>query len=733
MPLLQCVMSQFPYLVLAACSGLMTADTHCVSATFYAMLTASVLLERAAADLPPPHAASSSSSRQAGSGGSSHSIASSCGLKAMLLEQLEKSGLLQQLPVLLSSNFPYLQGRAADDPSGLEQYTSTLFRLLDAVQQLHPSFLTDHEAGQQCLAPAMQLSLGSMQFLSSVVGQAGKQDRMVLEGWLDSCWEVADSAADAVNSLLERFDQLGDAARAVLGAQQISQWVSMHAAVHMLMGFLQLQQATATRVNPLATASSNSNSSARSSSSSSSKANRHQHGRKPSAGRKSREKGSGSGGEGNALGEEWLPAALAPSMPAAYSMLLENLGCSREVGLWMAALLLSGEEMEAPGPPRSEWGADRVLASLGLNGRLVCARASNSAVEVMQRQQGATPKLAAVHLSISAASLQWLSSMPPGRLLPGECALMCQAAADTCRRGCDLLEQQQQQPSGDWDVTAQLSAAVLERLLQDCRELPGSGNASSSSSSSSNRGCCWASDSIKLLQSCRDVVRIMAHTLRLDRGAVAPETACADSASSQQDSLRPGIKLSSALCSKLLQDCVRLVTAAAVAAPDFDDMLGTLTIDIIRAVTPLLGGVEDSLDDDLPARIVSGPLAAPVAVGPAVKSGSSALQLLGLLSSLLKLYENNSSTSDVVVCTMASAENPQLQDVRTSVMIAISPIMAAALRQDSTASQLSTNPCSSSSSSSSTGGSEATTACCTGLPWLALRPLVPCCCCAGAA
>jgi hypothetical protein len=48
---------------------------------------------------------------------------------------------------------------------------------------------------------------------------------------------------------------------------------------------------------------------------------------------------SSSGGGSNIFREQWMPAVLAPSMPAACSSMLNQLGISRQVGLWMAMQL----------------------------------------------------------------------------------------------------------------------------------------------------------------------------------------------------------------------------------------------------------------------------------------------------------------------------------------------------------------------------------------------------------
>ena len=106
-----------------------------------------------------------------------------------------------------------------------------------------------------------------------------------------------------------------------------------------------------------------------------------------------------------------------------------------------------------------------------------------------------------------------------------------------------------------------------------------------------------------------------------------------------------------AQCCKLVQDCVRLVTAAAVAAPDRDSLLAVgpvdrVTLDTLNFAAYLLS-VRGSRqpDSDLACAFISGPLTAPTAAAAAMSS-----QLLGLLFSLLILFQVSSSTSDAAVC-----------------------------------------------------------------------------------
>jgi hypothetical protein len=119
-------------------------------------------------------------------------------------------------------------------------------------------------------------------------------------------------------------------------------------------------------------------------------------------------------------GEQWLPAVLAPSMPAAYSNVLEQLGCSREVGLWLAMLKTSGQQQQLCG--LSGVGVfDWVASGVTLYGVLVQGLNYCSVYH---------PQLAVQQLLLGAASYQWLSCMPPSSLLACQAAVgMCRAAA----------------------------------------------------------------------------------------------------------------------------------------------------------------------------------------------------------------------------------------------------------------------------------------------------------------
>jgi hypothetical protein len=86
----------------------------------------------------------------------------------MMRQQLEQSGILQQMPALLKRYVEIAQQRVLSteqvvNPGRCEQrrradaeLIGSTMRLVEAASQLHPSFLTAHASGQKCLLPAMQ-------------------------------------------------------------------------------------------------------------------------------------------------------------------------------------------------------------------------------------------------------------------------------------------------------------------------------------------------------------------------------------------------------------------------------------------------------------------------------------------------------------------------------------------------------------------------------------------------
>jgi hypothetical protein len=227
------VLLQVPLQVLAACTGVMTQTSPAAKAAYFqGALAAKLLVTHAGIDLPPieastngggtrtgssstvgssGHSGTSSTCRSGGDGsssrsagrstgsssgsgrhGSSSSSGSSSKLTAMLWEQFEQSGILQQLPTILTRQAldiqsplgqPVRQQTRMQSQAGFgielftrSEYTVSLFELLHNLNKLQPSFLTAHPAGQQCLVPALHLALSSLQSISTAVKQAGPQE-----------------------------------------------------------------------------------------------------------------------------------------------------------------------------------------------------------------------------------------------------------------------------------------------------------------------------------------------------------------------------------------------------------------------------------------------------------------------------------------------------------------------------------------------------------------------------
>jgi hypothetical protein len=255
----------------------------------------------------------------------------------------------------------------------------------------------------------------------------------------------------------------------VLQAHETEQWVCLHAIMPILMHFL--RQATATVAVPRSSGSNNSSSN-----------------QGPFA--------------ASMIGDQWLPAVLAPKVPEAYSRALGQLGCSRQVGLWIA-MLLESQKQQQPTLGRlsaaelSGWQqAASVAVQHGLQGCALLMRA-------VDHYPQSNPQLAPLHLLVAAVSLQWLSSMPSGVLTSmqdPDCEYVCHGAAGACKHAGRMLMQQQEQQSREhldssWaqlaasnQTVAELSVAVLEKLLSECHALPNGGGSSSSSSSSSSAG-----------------------------------------------------------------------------------------------------------------------------------------------------------------------------------------------------------------------------------------------------
>ena len=779
--------------MLSACAELMTQ-------AFVAAETAShmvwLLLMQALACLPPLAGTNSRSS-------------SSSGLTAMLWEQLEQSGFLQQLPAQLGKRSAVFSLVHASCSVG-KVMSETSIRILNTVgtlQKLQPSFLTAHAAGRHCVVPAMQYALATLQFISTVMVQTGQQKWM--EQWLGCAWDTGIASVSAATAVLhDQLDQgasessrgasssqgqhAGSAtavaagssgsgssntadALAVLQAEQTLQWCCLDALVPMLAQFLQEGRGTDADTASGLTSSSSSaaaaSSSSRadkqlavvqrnllagpqnlssalqqaansgafgrvagsaSSSSSHHTHHHHQHSHQSTA-------GSSSGRPR----EQWLPAALAPSMPKAYSFTLEQLGCSREVGLWLAERLNLGSGCDS-----AERGKSAFLRTVsqavqvGLQGHGLMMQCMYGSAR--RTFPTGSAKTAVLHLSVAAISLQWLSSLPPGRLSAlTDCAGVCGTACDAYDHGQAIMQHQDQlqleQQAAAGDRTAfltanravlQLSAAVLPQLLSEYRSefTPNRQSSTGSNTSSSSGNTPGISNSnsrgSRLVASYQNVALMLASAWHVQATAAEQQAASATTTLSQQNALEGThqflLPVLHAQCCKLLQDCVRLVaaerSAAAAAAaspsssPGDSSCSSELTSRMLQSVTALLGSLSCQTDTFL---ATSGPLVAPLAAAGDVSS-IEALQLFGLLCSLLKLYSINSSSNDTAAVMIAVAEAEQQQSVATAAFSMLSTALGSGASH--------THPSSSSSPASSC-------ACAAALPWLALLGRF-CCTCA---
>ena len=307
-------------------------------------------------------------------------------------------------------------------------------------------------------------------------------------------------------------------------------------------------------------------------------------------------------------------------------------------------------------------------------------------------------------------------------------------------------------------TVAQLSDVVLEQLLGECRGLPGIGQsitgtsssgtsssgtstksarASSSSSSGSNStssardssrsGSSRATGSVRdssssgsmLLQSCMHALQVLADAVAAATGPGMATTA-AGLAHQSDSSQTLQLPVLPAQCCKLLQDCVRLLAGASLANME------QLTSHMFESVAALLGGAQAPSSTGPPTlagrNAMVAPVAAAVAAGDA--SSSDAMQLLGLVCSLLKVCNSSSSPVAAALMMNGGGSSAKIQQLNTAVSAAVTSMVKAAL--DSTAGsspQTGTHPGSSSSSStagSSNGGNAGSSGCAAALPWLVL-------------
>jgi hypothetical protein len=231
--------------------------------------------------------------------------------------------------------------------------------------------------------------------------------------------------------------------------------------------------------------------------------------------------------------------------------MLERLGCSREVGLWLASGVLAG--LNAAEPEHKD--LDRVLMGkevphsagvglgksprFGLNsfhfqGALLRAFKGHHVIPAQ--------RLLPLLTLMPVATLQWLSGIPSDRLLhiSPSCINICTEAATWAKDSYALFQAhswrpEDMQPGGDLLGLVDLAHAartmvivssdLLAKLLEMCRALPSTAGstdpctgssgtatsgAASSSGSSSSSSMAARSDRGTLMLLCQDVVSVLA-------------------------------------------------------------------------------------------------------------------------------------------------------------------------------------------------------------------------------
>ena len=471
------------------------------------MRAAEHLLRLAVADLPTPAAASSSSK-----------------LTGMLRQQLEQSGFLQQLPQLFQHVIMLIDAAPATAATTMEDLVGPdisvlgpkLSKILHCLVQLDPSFLTTHAGGQQCLLLAMQLQQRSLSYISAALATTEMKPWMLV--WAGSmgvgsktsaAWHGAvvsliksttggsnsssssgaassSSAGSSSRTLAKRSQAPGgggisdsdppsqSSPRAtVLSAEATTQFMCMSALVPMLVPFVQ-QASRNSGTQPAGISSgTGGTAAARGSGTNAADGNSNRSTSRTS----SSSTPSGSSGAPRSAVEPTVvdvAASLAPSLPAAYASMLDKLGCSAEVALLLAQLLVD----KIPSAERLQWAYDLAVQQLG--------QVDNLFQVYVRGLGGDSMPMAALQLSMEAAILQWLLDVP-GDMLSSK-ALGCEQASRVLESalvfGCECLsqavqaltqqswqqlqQQQQQQPQLD---EAELLDVVSARNIEFAQQV----------------------------------------------------------------------------------------------------------------------------------------------------------------------------------------------------------------------------------------------------------------------
>jgi hypothetical protein len=288
----------------------------------------------------------------------------------MFREQLEQSGFLQLLPGLFSRFTQALQaGTATGDVSAghhIPQQGVGLLQLKKWLDMLlGPSFLSTHAAGPALVEPTLRFAHASVQYVSRALQQVGRQDWMV--NWLRHAWNTAASAAVAAHDCLHRvYDSqasIGSGAhrasssyaarRSEISAGGVS--VSCAEPAVQWLCLMALAQTLDTWV---------------------AKHTRH--------------------AADSSSAQQWAAvAALAASMPPAYSNMADQLGCSRELVLLFTSVV-----------PHQH--VSDLYAQQRIDPIFLCLE---HAVSFKHSQH------VGLMMALPAVVLQWLSDMPPRQLV----------------------------------------------------------------------------------------------------------------------------------------------------------------------------------------------------------------------------------------------------------------------------------------------------------------------------
>jgi hypothetical protein len=670
---------QVPRQVLDLCCRLVSKRNAHLSLA--ALHTAAVLLDAAAAGLPK--------ASMPGASRSSSSSSSSNKLSSTLLQQLEQSGFLQLLPELYSNLIQQLEVSEAAAGERIQElgkawaYQVDLFALLlSSLQKLAPDFWTKHAAAQQCLVPAMRLAVLSVRHVSRALQQSGLQEPQP-ESWMDALVQattcVANTALDATlqlhcmhtveaaagstessrnpaSSTLTSPDGAGGAAASsssrsdtsaaipeAVRAEPTLQWASMSLLLTMLQPIAQGSGACAVNSTDSGGSSRVSSQTADSSSHARPRHKRHQQ----------RQQQASIG----PLSDNETPGVVRPTLPAAYSTVLDQLGCSGQLAMWLAKRM------------------DMSQQDIAVRNALVVCGFSQA------RMKLAAPDAHSIslYLSLPAVLLQCLCDLPPATLpmQTGSCMKACVMAGtllqDNLRRaGMQQQQQEQQQveqplhtgenvsmpPTVVAAVTAatSLGALFLHKMLGQWRILAGmaggttTASASSRSSSSSTgvpRSSSGPSSStnhsnVSSMMTSRlaGVKQVCRHAALLVTYAAAVLLVAGDSTDSNR-LFAPDVVAdpNSVTPCSVLQEFVRL------SAADTQHQHSSVDLSWCRAF------LDHSLDNCYDA------LVAPVVAGERMDS-FAALHLYGLLCGMLKFSMSVGCSSNVLLQRTSGGQVP---------------------------------------------------------------------------